>query len=212
MKQILCFGDSNTYGLIPKTGGRYPWGIRWTSILNEKLKTGNYRVIEEGLCGRTTVFKDPLWEGRCGTQMLPAILETHRPIDITVVMLGTNDCKSIYGATADFIGKGVSKIIEQIRTYAEESKILLISPIHLGVDVWKNDYDPEFSVASVSISKELADVYRKVCEKENIYFLDASSYANPSSLDQEHLDEEGHRLLAEAIFKKISEIEENAAE
>ena len=212
MKQILCFGDSNTYGLIPKENGRYPWGIRWTSILNEKLGVGNYRVIEEGLCGRTTVFDDPLRQGRCGTQMLPAILETHSPIDIVVIMLGTNDCKSIYGTTADFIGKGISKIIGQIRTYAEESKILLISPIHLGMDVWKNDYDPEFSVESVSISKKLADVYRKVCENKNIYFLDAASYADPSCLDQEHLDEKGHRLLAEAIFQIISEMEKNAAE
>ncbi len=186
MKQILCFGDSNTYGLIPKAEGRYPWGIRWTSILDEKLKTGNCRVIEEGLCGRTTIFDDLLREGRRGTQMLPAILETHNPIDITVVMLGTNDCKSIYGATSELIGKGIRKIIEQ-----------------------KNDYDPEFSAASVSISKELAGVYKKVCESESIYFLDASSYAEPSRLDQEHLDEEGHRLLAEAVWKKISEIEEN---
>ena len=56
MKQILCFGDSNTYGLIPKEGGRYPWGIRWISILNEKLGLGNYRVIEEGLCGRASII------------------------------------------------------------------------------------------------------------------------------------------------------------
>ena len=207
MKQILCFGDSNTYGLIPKGGGRYAWGIRWTSILNEKLGLENYRVIEEGLCGRTTVFDDPLREGRCGIQMLPAVLETHNPIDITVVMLGTNDCKTIYGTTADFIGKGISKIINQIRINAGESKILLISPIHLGADVWKDEYDPEFSALSVATSKALADVYQKVCENENIYFLDASSYAEPSSIDQEHLDEEGHRLLADAIFNKIMEIE-----
>ncbi len=212
MKQILCYGDSNTYGLIPKEGGRYPWGIRWTSILNEKLGIENYRVIEEGLCGRTTIFGDPLRKGRCGTKMLPVILETHNPIDIIVVMLGTNDCKTIYGATADFIGKGISKIIDQVRTYAGKSRILMISPIHLGSDVWKSDYDPEFSVLSVSTSKELAGIYKKVCENENIYFLDASIYADPSSTDQEHLDEEGHRLLAEAIFQIVREMEENAEE
>ena len=210
MKQILCYGDSNTYGLIPKEGGRYPWGIRWTSILNERLGLGNYRVIEEGLCGRTTIFDDPLREGRCGIRMLPVILETHSPIDIVVVMLGTNDCKSIYGTTSDLIEKGIHKIISRIRACAEKSKILLISPIHLGNDVWKNEYDPEFSCESITISKELASVYSKVCEKESIYFLAASSYAKPSNADQEHLDEEGHRLLAEAIFQKIKEIEEKA--
>lgn len=212
MKQILCFGDSNTYGLIPGEGGRYPWGVRWTSILNEKLGSENYRVIEEGLCGRTVLFDDPLRQGRCGTKMLPVILETHSPIDIVVVMLGTNDCKSIYKATADFIGKGIRKIISQIHSYSGKSRILLISPIHLGTDVWKNDYDPEFSALSITTSKELAGVYKKVCADENIYFLDASAYAAPSSADWEHLDAKGHRLLAEAVFQIISKMEENTAE
>lgn len=206
MKQIVCFGDSNTYGLIPKTDDRYPWEVRWTGILNKKLGLEKCRVIEEGLPGRTTVFDDPLRNGRCGVQWLPVILETHSPIDIVVIMLGTNDCKTVYGATAEIIGKGIINIIDQIRLYAKESKILLISPIHLGADVWKKDYDPEFSSISVSTSKELADVYRRVSEKENIYFLDAASYAKPSSIDQEHLDEEGHCLLAEAVFNKINEI------
>lgn len=67
MKQILCFGDSNTWGLIPKTNQRYPWGVRWTSILDNELNrhfNNEYRVIEEGLCGRTTVFDDPLRDGQ----------------------------------------------------------------------------------------------------------------------------------------------------
>ena len=138
--------------------------------------------------------------------MLPMILETNRPIDIVVVMLGTNDCKTIYGATAEIIGKGIVSIIDQIRTYSGGSKILLISPIHLGADVWKKEFDPEFSAASVSVSKELAAVYKDIAEKENLYFLDAASYAVPSNVDQEHLDEEGHRLLAEAVYDKIIEM------
>lgn len=91
MKQILCFGDSNTWGLIPKTGERFPWGIRWTSILSEKLGQDKYHVVEEGLCGRTTVFDDPLRDGRCGVKVLPTLLESHDPIDLSIIMLGTND-------------------------------------------------------------------------------------------------------------------------
>ena len=204
MKQIVCFGDSNTYGFIPKAGGRYPWEIRWTGILSERLGLENYRVIEEGLCGRTTMFEDPLRDGRCGVQMLPAILETHSPIDVVVVMLGTNDCKTVYSATAEMIGKGIADIISLIRRYAGESKILLMSPIHLGEEVWKSA--PDYSAMSVSVSGELAEVYRSIAEKENVDFLAASSYAAPSSIDQEHLDEEGHRLLAEAVFHKICEM------
>lgn len=211
MKQILCFGDSNTFGYIPGNGQRYPWGVRWTSILNEKLGLENYRVIEEGLCGRTTIFEDPLRDGRRGVDILPTVLETHAPVDLVVLMLGTNDCKSVYGATAEIIGKGISNLIAQIRAYAKTSKILLISPIHLGEQVWKKEYDPEFSPASIEVSKGLAGVYQRIARKEQADFLDASVYTSPSSIDQEHLTEEGHRLLAGAILQKIREIEAQAA-
>lgn len=211
MKQILCFGDSNTYGYIPETGKRYPWGVRWTSILNEELGLDNYRVIEEGLCGRTTIFEDPLRDGRRGTGLLPVLLETHNSPDIIVVMLGTNDCKAVFGATPEIIGKGISKIISQIHTYSESSRILIISPIHLGERVWEDGYDTEFSKSSVETSKALADIYKKISKRESVYYLDASRYSKPSEADQEHMDETGHKALAKAVFLKIKEIEKSVA-
>ena len=96
MKQLLCFGDSNTWGLIQKTNERYSWGVRWTSILQEKLYDKDVRVLEEGLCGRTTVFDDAYRKNRNGLKSLPEILETSYPIDAAVIMLGTNDCKAYY--------------------------------------------------------------------------------------------------------------------
>lgn len=211
MKQILCFGDSNTFGYIPKTHGRYPWGVRWTSILNEKLGLEKFRVIENGLVGRTTIFDDPLRDGRCGTKALPNILEINSPIDFVIIMLGTNDCKTVYGASAEVIGKGISKLVSQIRAYSETSKILIISPIHFGEDIWHSEYDPEFSADSILVSNKLASVYQKVCTKENVYFMDASLYAEPSDEDQEHLNAEGHKLLAEAIVNKVYEIAKETA-
>ena len=133
MKQILCFGDSNTYGLIPGTANqRYGWGTRWTSILDDKVRTKGYRVIEEGLCGRTTVFDDPFCTERCGTEMLPASLESHRPVNTIVLMLGTNDCKSVYSATPEVIGQGIEQLLDQINTVNPDAKILLVSPIYIG--------------------------------------------------------------------------------
>ncbi len=204
MKQILCFGDSNTYGLIPATDKRYGWGVRWTSILNEKLTKHSYRVIEEGLCGRTTIFEDPLRKGRRGTESLPNILETHIPLDIVILMLGTNDCKAVYGACADLIGKGIEKLLEQINTFAPLSKVLLVSPIHLGDKVWQEGFDQEFSKLSITISKELDSVYKKIAEERELYYIQASEYAKPSEIDQEHLNEEGHKKLAEAIYQRLS--------
>ena len=89
MKQILCFGDSNTWGYDGESRERLPWGVRWTSLLQEKLNKEEYRVIEEGLCGRTTVFEDPLRDGRKGTALLPTLLETHAQADVITLMLET---------------------------------------------------------------------------------------------------------------------------
>ena len=114
MKQILAFGDSNTWGLVPGSHPqeRYPWGVRWTSILQEKRK--DVRVIEEGLCGRTTVFEDELRPGRNGINSLPVILESHSPIDQVIIMLGTNDRKSFYNVSANTIGKGIERCLDAL--------------------------------------------------------------------------------------------------
>lgn len=206
MKHILCFGDSNTYGLIPQINGRYSWDERWTGILNYKLGFDNYRIIEDGLCGRTTIFEDPLRDNRNGSKILPTVLETNNGIDAIILMLGTNDCKTVYGATAEIIGKGIERLINIIKQYSITSKILLVSPIHFGEKVWHNEYDPEFSPNSIVVNKGLANVYENIANKENILFLDASIYAQPSNEDQEHLNAEGHKALAEAIYNKLVDV------
>lgn len=205
MKQILCFGDSNTYGLIPGTGGRYDWDTRWTGIVGEKLSASGCRIIEEGLCGRTTVFDDPLRAGRRGTELLPVILETHKPVDFVILMLGTNDCKAHYDASAQVIGLGIRRLLGQIKSAVPDAKVLLVSPIHLGDNVW-DGYDPEFNTESVQTSKQLGEVYEQIAIEEKLYYLAASDYAPPSEADREHLDAEGHKALAQAIWSKLEQI------
>ena len=202
MKRILCFGDSNTYGYIPGGTGRYSEDIRWTGRLQKKLSSEAI-IIEEGLCGRTTVFQDELRIGRRGVELLPVLLESHAPLDLVTVMLGTNDCKTVYGASAEVIGKGIEKIIGQTKSISPQAKILLISPILLGDDVWKTEYDPEFSRESVIVSKKLKAVYKRIAEKNNCMFLAASDIANPSERDQEHLDARGHEELVNEIYERI---------
>ena len=157
MRQVICFGDSNTFGYIPGTGKRYPWGKRWTSILSEKLAGTDFRVVEEGLVGRTTIFEDPLRDGRCGVKLLPVILETHAPSDedLVVIMLGTNDCKAIYGASPEVIAKGVGRLVRQVKAYSDKVKILIISPIHLGENVWKEGFDPDLTETRSRYPKSL---------------------------------------------------------
>ena len=192
MKQILCFGDSNTYGYKPDKSGRFPWGVRWTSILAEKFGR-DVNVIEEGLCGRTTIFDDVFRVGRKGSESFPA-------------MLGTNDCKTVYGATAGIIGKGVETLIEQVKNYSPDSDILLISPIYLGENVYKEGFDVEFSKESIQVSKNLEAVYEKIALKNNVHFLRAQDFVSCSEKDQEHLDAQAHKIFANAVYKKTDEI------
>ena len=182
----------------------------YSHMLQDALKNDGFHVLEEGLCGRTTVFEDEFRQNRKGSDMLPVLLESHNPINIVVLMLGTNDCKSYYHASAEVIGKGIEKLIEQIWNYSQSVKILLVSPILLGQEVWKNEFDPEFDTDSIETSKQLKAVYERIAKKQKIEFLAASDYAKPSKEDQEHMSVEGHRRLAEAVFEKIKNSELSA--
>ena len=106
---ILCFGDSNTYGYKPDGTGRFDENTRWTQILQKKLGSG-YRSIEEGLCGRTTVFQDELREGRRGLDLIGVTVEMHNPLDLMILMLGTNDCRDMFNANPDLIARGMERL------------------------------------------------------------------------------------------------------
>ncbi len=202
MQTILCFGDSNTYGLNPRDKSRFDYNTRWTGILDRKLRPFGFRTAEEGLCGRTTIFSDKTRPGRKGTDMLPVLLETHAPSAVVVLMLGTNDCKTDFNAAPELIGNGIKKLISQIRL-SGNSKILLVSPIHLAEGVGEAGFDPEFNEESVILSKQLKKVYSDIAQEENCLFLAASDKAEPSEADREHMDETGHYALAQAVFDMI---------
>lgn len=234
MKQILCFGDSNTWGYDGESRKRLPWGKRWTSLLQERfdvesrksntaeeagesLKPSDQlranenagdkesvRIIEEGLCGRTTIFEDPLRDGRRGTALLPTLLETHDGIDAVVLMLGTNDCKTVFGASADVIGKGIARLLDQIKAYAPDVKVLLISPIYLGEKVWQEGYDQEFSKDSIQVSKDLEKVYERIAEEKHVQFMRAAAYVKCCEADQEHMNASGHQVFAKAVYENLA--------
>ena len=104
------------------------------------------------------------------------LLETHGQPEFITLMLGTNDCKTVFSASADVIGKGVARLLEQARQCAPKSRVLVISPIYLGEQVWEDGFDPEFSPESVEVSKRLGDVYEKIANRYGAAFLRASDY------------------------------------
>ncbi|MBQ2083045.1 MAG: arylesterase [Lachnospiraceae bacterium] len=203
MAEILAFGDSNTWGFVPgsKDYSRYPEDVRWTGLLQKKISKAS--VIEEGLCGRTTIFEDSYRPGRKGVSSLATILKNHTSLGAVVLMLGTNDCKSIYKASAQVIGNGIEECLKEIEKVVPAEKILLVSPIFLGEDVWREDKDPEFEKSSIAVSHELKDVYRSIAKKHGNAFLAASDYADADPADNEHLNEKGHRAFAGAVYEKL---------
>ena len=210
MRNILCYGDSNTWGYTPATGERYPIDVRWTGVLQQELGAG-YRIIEEGLNARTTAYEDPWSLWRNGQDYLPGCLISQKPIDLLVISLGTNDLKftGAFGAM-----KGVETLIaltnmvqnkkESSLVFPEGVKILVVSPIELGEGI-----DPQIDsvfCGKVEESKKFAAYFERMCQRNNVYYLDAAKYAKPSLGDNIHMDPDSHKALALAIADKIREI------
>lgn len=204
MEQIIAFGDSNTWGLNPVLKNRYPDNVRWTGILRDRLARAGLHLVEEGRCGRTTVYPDPHRTGLRGLDSIPAVLAACREASAAIIMLGTNDCKKAFHASAEEIGAGLEQCLDAFETRIRPERILVISPAVLGRDVWLPGKDPDFDRRSVSVSAGLKTVYSRIAERRNHLFLAASDYVTPSVYDDEHLNAEGHSILAEAVFRTLS--------
>ena len=203
MKQILAFGDSNTWGMIPGSAGkRYPAEVRWTGLLQQKPENRDIRILEDGVCGRTTVFEDPVRPGRRGIDAIARYAGAEGP-DAVILMLGTNDCKAAFHAAPEEIGRGVEKCLEQFEKLVPPERILLCAPIRLGENVWKPEKDPEFDRQSVRTCEALKEIYSGIAARRGNRFLAASDYAEASPVDEEHLDPEGHARLAAAVNEAL---------
>lgn len=206
MKNILCFGDSNTWGYVPGTGNRYPKQIRWTGLL-QNLLGDSFFIIEEGLNGRTTVLDDPTRIAKNGMTYLRPCLDSQAPIDLVVMMLGTNDCKHRFGLSAFDISEGVAMLVSTILQSGsgingKAPQILLISPPLIVPASSKADL---FSGAEEK-SKQLAFHVQQVANNTSLHFLDAAKHCTVSAIDGIHLDEAGHLALAQAIAGKINSL------
>jgi lysophospholipase L1-like esterase len=132
MPVIVVFGDSNTWGYDPATGGRFSRAQRWPSVLQRELGS-DFEVIAEGLNGRTTVHDDPIEPYRCGADALPPCLMSHAPVDLVVLALGCNDLKKRFSVSAFDIAEGAGRLIFLARAYGQGAngrppKILLVAP------------------------------------------------------------------------------------
>ncbi len=209
-RTILCYGDSNTWGQKPDRSGRYPVGVRWTSILQEALGD-EYYIIEEGLGGRTTDLEYKRKPGRNGKLYLSPCLESHSPIAIVVLMLGTNDLKIEFDRSSEAVSSAMSGLLDLIKIKTSgQAKVLLISPILINDEAinFAKYYIPEFYDHESAVkSQQLGHAFEVLAQTTGCEFLDASKFAQAGE-DGIHLSQASHASLAAALINKVKSMQQ----
>ena len=196
---VLCFGDSNTWGRSPHSTARHPPDSRWPNVLAAALGP-DVHVIAEGLNGRTTVWDDPIEEHRSGKAYLPACLLSHHPLDLVIVMLGTNDLKRRFSVSAFDIGRSVGLLLDMIlqsKTGPDGGppRALLVSPPPVG----KLSAFAEMFEGAAEKCAGLPRYYREHAEARGCAFFDAGSVVRASDADGIHLEAADQVRLGEAL-------------
>lgn len=206
-RHIVCLGDSNTYGYSPEAPFfRFNEEERWTCLL-QALLGADYLILEEGLPGRTTVFADPVEEGLSALPYLYPCLSSHAPVDLLVLMLGTNDTKERLNANACAIGRGLTRLVRKAQSIdcwgADGPNILLIAPPAIGKGVERSPVAQEMGAGCVEKSLRLPGQFRAAARELGCAFLDANRLGlEHNAVDHMHLTLESHRILA----KKLAEL------
>lgn len=209
MKTILAFGDSLTWGYIAGTRDRHAFDVRWPNALAAGLG-GKARVIEEGHNGRTTVFDDPTtFDDRNGARALPVALASHQPLDLVIIMLGTNDLKFANRCRAFDASMGMTRLTEIVQTFSfipqfTRPEVLIMSPPQLvpTTDEWFN----ELWGHAIAESKLFARHYARVADEMGVHFFDAGSVAKADPTDGGHLDAANTKAIGTALVPVVKEI------
>ena len=214
MKTIVCYGDSNTWGFIPNVDAPQDWSVnrfapdvRWTGVLQRELG-GEYRVEEEGLNGRTTYVDDPQDSCRNGLKYIDVCMQTKSPVDMVVLMLGTNDTKDFLGLPPLMIARGVESIVRRIKEggygyRGSAPKILIVAPARLHPELARAWPGEEFGANAIRKDQALAEQYRKIADAHGAYFLYAGSEITADEADCVHMNEEGHAKLGKMVAKIV---------
>ena len=206
MKTILCYGDSNTWGWDPISETRFGKDVRWPGILQQKLGK-DYEVIAEGLPGRTTVWTDPIEGHMSGKDYLIPCLNSHKPIDLVIILLGTNDLKHRFSVTAFDIAQGVFQLVKTVQ-HSESGPqgspplVLILVPPPLE----KLTKFAEMFTGGLEKSKNFSQQYKRVAELLACSYLDTSEHIVSSNVDGIHFDANAHLVLGQVVAQKVKNI------
>lgn len=210
MRHILIYSDSLSWGIIPTTRKRLLFEQRWPGVMEMALCSAgaHVRVIEDCLNGRRTVWDDPFKPGRNGLVGLAQRIESHSPLDLVVLMLGTNDFQSMHEHNAWHSSQGILALVSAIRTAPIEPgmpvpQILVVAPPAMQTP--KGPIAPKFEGGEKKCIG-LAEAYRKVCTEIDCHFFDAGSVVTSSAIDGVHLDLEQHYTLGKAVALTVESL------
>ena len=211
IRTVLCFGDSNTYGAVPtlaRTGRhRFAPDRRWPGIVRRQLGNG-WEVIEEGHPSRTTLHDDPI-EGihKNGLKALAISLESHMPLDLVILMLGTNDLKHRFAMEASDIADSIEVLIRTVqRSEAGPAGtapcILVVAPPPMHEVDWLGD----MFLGGAAKSARLPRLICEAAKRTGATFVDAGEFVESSTIDGIHLDSASHRTLGVELARAIHEL------
>lgn len=209
-KRILCYGDSNTFGIVPLSNPadrqRYGGTVRWPGVLRTLLGEG-YEVVEEGLPGRTTVLDDPIDGAHLnGLTYLTPCLFSHWPLDLVVVMLGTNDLKKRFSLPAVDIAAGAGLLLNAVRKavpdWTSQPKLLLVAPAPIRCIGWLG----EIFVGAEEPSRSLAKLYASQAAALKASFFDAGEVAKVSSVDGIHYEAADHQAIGRGVASAVQRL------
>ncbi len=210
-KRILCFGDSLTWGYDPVTCDRFDEETRWPCVL-QNLLGDEFAMIEEGQNGRTIATDDPTKGEKCGINYVIPCIESHKPLDLMIIMLGTNDIKSKFNYTAGDVADEMKLFLEKVLSYnhfrlGDRMKILLIAPPHIGENMSDSRFFDKFCNQNArEISMNLASKYKELADSYGLFFMDSAMHVEVSREDSLHLNAENQKKLGLAVFDNVQEI------
>ena len=206
MKTILCYGDSNTWGRNPIDSSRFAKDESWPGILRQELGE-DFDVITEGLPGRTTVWTDPVEGHMSGKDYLIPCLSSHKPIDLVIILLGTNDLKHRFAVTAFDIAEGIGHLVKMIQESESGPEgrsplVLILIPPPLE----KLSKFAEMFAGGVEKSKKMSQQYKRVAELLACPYIDTSEYIASSDVDGVHFDASTHHILGQVVSQQVKAI------
>ena len=217
-KNILCFGDSNTWGFVPGAFDsktfymeRYPLSVRWPGVVR-KILGNEYYIIEEGLNGRTTNVEYPGLNGRSSTSYLGPCLYTHSPLELIVIQIGINDLKTIFNRKLSIIAEGISEMIDMVKgtlfgsDMQSPPEILLLTPPPLEHEKYLDENNNHVFKGGMEKSLQFHYYYSKIAKNKDCHYLNLGSIVKYSDIDGLHLDSEGHQIVGMVVANKIKEI------